>query len=419
MRGLYFTLFILFFIVTHNTKLWGSPPILDTNAIHTAIKHHLNGRDLPHISCCFFNDLITVNDTLFYYLPKGTLHVFEISVKDSVRIKPLRISPYNGHNFNSYTFMYDSVLYNFGGYGFFKFNKKLIRFDWEKGEWFEIQEIKNYPININAVSNTWQEGDSLHVLFELKTADNAFEYGVIQLNKMHYQTIYKFSKTLNFRINHPFYKTVYQGRKFSIIEEWADKTSKYKLLNNSTSEYFGVSFFTDLKGFDGVRSVWINDSILYKRANNGRIDSIHLRDSPIFERVNFIESYKLLHKEENQYFYWLGILLLVVFGSSFFILANKWRKTSSLSNKNLEPEIKDFSLESQMIIKRLLVRMNEQLSQEELDAVFEISDLSYDLRKTRRSILIKQLNDSKLIQINRIRSNQDKRYFVYEITKSK
>ena len=53
---------------------------------------------------------------------------------------------------------------------------------------------------------------------------------------------------------------------------------------------------------------------------------------------------------------------------------------------------------------------------EELDVLFGISHYSYETIKTRRSLLINQLNNNGNILIERIRKQDDKRFYEYKIS---
>jgi tRNA G10 N-methylase Trm11 len=62
--------------------------------------------------------------------------------------------------------------------------------------------------------------------------------------------------------------------------------------------------------------------------------------------------------------------------------------------------------------------INKRISREELDEILEISNYSYETIKKRRSLLINQINGRNVLFVERLRNQDDKRYFEYKITKS-
>ena len=70
------------------------------------------------------------------------------------------------------------------------------------------------------------------------------------------------------------------------------------------------------------------------------------------------------------------------------------------------------------IIKKLLYNYKKNdhyLTKNDLDEIFEIKHLEYEKQKTKRSSLIKNLNNYKPELIKRIRDPKDKRSFLYKI----
>ena len=70
----------------------------------------------------------------------------------------------------------------------------------------------------------------------------------------------------------------------------------------------------------------------------------------------------------------------------------------------------------QTIEKKLKKLNTNVISKEKLDELFGISHYSYETIKTKRSSLIKNLNQQSQIKIERIRMKEDKRFFNYKIS---
>ena len=67
------------------------------------------------------------------------------------------------------------------------------------------------------------------------------------------------------------------------------------------------------------------------------------------------------------------------------------------------------------IEKRLLVSKGSTIKREELDELLGIAHLSFDSIKSKRSSMIRTINDNGRLKIERIRKEEDKRFFKYSI----
>ena len=67
------------------------------------------------------------------------------------------------------------------------------------------------------------------------------------------------------------------------------------------------------------------------------------------------------------------------------------------------------------IEKRLLVSKGLTIKREELDELLGIAHLSFDSIKSKRSSMIRTINDNGRLKIERIRKEDDKRFFKYSI----
>ena len=100
---------------------------------------------------------------------------------------------------------------------------------------------------------------------------------------------------------------------------------------------------------------------------------------------------------------------LVLIIPTFSILFFRYRKRESKIEKNAE------ILE---IEGKLQEYINKRISREELDDLLGISHYSYETIKKMRSLLINQINERNILIVERLRNQDDKRYFEYKITKS-
>ncbi len=66
-------------------------------------------------------------------------------------------------NYNRHLFLFNDILYSYGGEGLFNTFSELIYFDYPNKEWIK-KEIKNYPFDAKKVLNSWIIGNKIMVL---------------------------------------------------------------------------------------------------------------------------------------------------------------------------------------------------------------------------------------------------------------
>lgn len=385
------------------------PMVLDTHYIHQEVNKYLPFKNPYSFNNFFFVDLIQVSDSISYYLPSGSLHLFELKISDSIEVTPIRISPYNGHNFGACRFWYDSTLYNFGGYGLFDFTDKLIKFDWVRKEWFEEQEIKNFPKNIERIKYAWLRGDSLHFVHQFNSTNTGYSYGLIDMKQLTYYHLYEYSSKLNFD-NAYFAGITHCGKEFNLAVRGIAKQKKIALgfFNKRTGEYFYTNYFDKLEQLNGTNAYWVSDSVLYRRNSDLKVDSIHLSKVIFFDYVPFLKP--VIDRANDNWInnnYYFLLLVVMLIGGLLLIRFFKYKKRNQLEDKSFN------ELETEHYEQLLAPYINQVLSADELDVLLEIAELSYDSKKSKRSALIKQINELGGPQIIRQRSASDKRYFEY------
>ena len=77
-----------------------NPKIIDTLEIHNQIKLFGIDEDILNFKSNFFSSIVFKNDSILYYNPNGTLHLFEISLGVNTTVSKISSSVYSGHNFN-------------------------------------------------------------------------------------------------------------------------------------------------------------------------------------------------------------------------------------------------------------------------------------------------------------------------------
>jgi hypothetical protein len=101
------------------------------------------------------------------------------------------------------------------------------------------------------------------------------------------------------------------------------------------------------------------------------------------------------------------MLLPISLGMVFLFFRYRKRKNTE-SDSSLD--------ELQEIEKKLIKLKGSTVSKNNLDKILSISHYSYETIKTRRSSLVNQLNEKGNVKIERVRKQDDKRFYDYKIS---
>ena len=391
----------------------GNPRIIDTLKIHQQIKSYGINEDLLNFKQDFFKSIIFKNDTTLIYNPNGTLHLFEIKLDTTPTVLKLSNGELHGHNFKRSLFVHNEVVYSFGGEGLFNFSTKLIYFDTELKGWYE-KEIQDYPFDSRKVVNSWKYGNKIMVLLNHYSTYNSrstykyiqYSFGEIDLTNFKYKTNFEFESSDDSGLSFSRGDYIYESDRYLLLGYEKDyKEIRIEILDKKTGDLLKTNHFENLQFPDGNIYVYIDKSIIYYKNNLGIVYSIDINSLNVTDKKNFLQHYNSKKKTNSKY--WLMSLVLII--PTFSILFFRYRKRESKIEKNAE------ILE---IEGKLQEYINKRISREELDDLLGISHYSYETIKKMRSLLINQINERNILIVERLRNQDDKRYFEYKITKS-
>ncbi|MDB2539136.1 hypothetical protein N9X23_02085 [Flavobacteriales bacterium] len=384
---------------------------IDTLEIHQQIKSFGDKDVNRSFKKDFFRSIVFKNDSTLYYNPNGSLHLYKIKLGEDLMVEKLSEGTFHGHNFKRLLFLYNDVVYSYGGEGLFNVNSSLIYFDEIKKGWFE-REIKNYPLDSRFVVNSWVINDKLRVLLNLSSEfdENTskftkYSFGYIDLTNFEYHKdfVFNYPDYSNFII--PESEFIYDSEEYTIYG-YREKNNhcRYSLFDKNTSELFRTPFLENTTCIDGFSYLYTNKSMLYYRKDEGVIDSVNINSFPHYNNKNHIEIYRSnIKKYSFLKFLLLGICTILIIG----LLIYKKRKSNIVSESDKElKEIED----------KMVELKGRRISKDELDDVLGISHYTYETNKQWRSTLITQLNERGKIKIDRVRKQEDKRYFEYLIS---
>jgi hypothetical protein len=380
-----------------------TPPIIDTHLIHLQCSELLNDSRTLRFKTHFFNSLVLINDSVGYYNPVGTLHLFEIHFDSIPKVILLKDCPYNGHNFSRHLFMYNRNLYSLGGGGLFNSNSKLLKYDFKKNEWF-AEAIHNLPNYTTKVISSWLNENKLYVCYGLGGEEEGFIFGYVDLDSLNFHLLNHINN-LSLQDLYTGFQglEIYRGEIFSVIEI-IGLDCVYRLFNNRSGEFIRVSFLKDRPCINGKSFIYTRDSTIFYRGEDGEVDSTKIDDTNIYYQNSFKELYQSKPEISITLVRILALIVLFIslFGIGFYFIKIK------RDNVNENDSVK-------LISDKLSIQLNRTISRDELDVILGISHLSYESIKSTRSRLVNSINELGKVKITRVRNQKDKRYFDYLI----
>lgn len=397
-----------------------NPKAIDTLEIHNQIKSFGINEKTLGFKNHFFSDIVFKNDSTLYYNPNSTLYVFKINLGDNPRVFKISDELTSGH-YNRHLFLFNDILYSYGGISLFNSFPGLIYFDYPSKKWIK-KEIKNYPFDAKKVLNSWIIGNKIMVLlnhfseFETSKIDTKMQlsFGEIDLEKFEYTQTNSFKKTspelLFKQYNLGFFRGnyVYDSDLYSLhgyIGQYGD--FKYRILDKISGSFKSTTKIDELISVDGFSYVYIKDSRVYYRDHIGNIESFNVSSEEKILSKEYFELYKPKTKNISPY-YIISILIIICLLIFYFIRTKKVNTFINLPG-NLVQEIL-------IIENKLKNKKSHTISKEKLDELFGITHHTYETIKTKRSFIIKQINKNTKTKIERVKDQKDKRFFNYKIS---
>ena len=399
--------------------------IIDTLEIHNQIKSFGIDEDLLDFKSHFFSDLIFKNDSTIIYNPNGSLHLFEIHLGDIPKVSQISKTYHNGHNYNRYLFLHSNTIYSYGGQGLFNSFSGLIYFDHLSGEWLE-KDIKFYPFDTRKVLNSWKIGNKIMVLLNhfqdsgngYFSEDVKFSFGEIDLSTFEYVQYSNFKGTYQemlFQSGLGFFRGnyVYESDLYSLHGYYQSNGDvEYRIFDKTAGILKRNSKLDAIKRLDGLSYLYLKDSTIYHRDQYGSIKSFVANTGKTIHKKEFLKLYKSKNIKASipfisVFYYFVSVIIICIL---IFLFLKKGK--FSLSNNS------PLSLDENLvdIINKLKNEKSDTFTKNRLDEIFNISHYSYETIKTRRSNIIKKLNKFSDLKIDRVRKDDDKRYYDYKVT---
>ena len=385
-----------------------TPPIIDINDIYSKIKDLKDSTITRDFHGDFFKNLLFKNDSTAYLNPNGTLHLFEINFDSTVKIKKISKSIYHGTTFNRYLFLNNEKIYSFGGTGLWSKFPKLLEFNFKNKEWFN-KKIYDYPRDVTNVICSWKIGNKIKVLLTVspkpdKSNKFNFVFGEIDLTNFTFLNLGAFKSTISQQLSFGNGIVINESDQYLIFERSRLDNCYYGIFDKAKGEVLYSNLFKNIPCFDGTSYGYLKDSALFYRNSSNNLDSVMINESTIYDRVPIQQIYydRIL---ESKIYKISAYAIVFILLSILSIILIKKINLNSYSGDEIILKIE----------KRLLISKGSTIKREELDQLLGIAHLSFDSIKSKRSSMIRTINDNGRLKIERIRKEDDKRFFKYSI----
>ena len=341
-------------------------------------------------------------------------------------------------NFNycigSFNFIFGNDIYNYGGYGFWKNNGLIRKYDPKSREWSTIKTNLEIPQQTLTINSTWHDfkENHLYVPYQIDVnatlKENEYQYGKISpfAYKFDFKTRdwNKLGRTTETAINLLKSATLYLSTYKGLMVLSYEQLYLFDFENNRILKSNDNVFAQLYMRITDVNSVFhLNKTLYAGDRSTGKVDSVHL------DLDSFQYNGDMIYKPIKNYT-WLWLIGGVCFLILLFVTIKIFIERKVQRLKSQSQEVKNFKFEfsdiEKALIRMLLEKSNSHKTAtiNEINYVLGVKDKNIGLQKKVRSEVFNAVNEKfKLISdwdeplVQSIRSENDKRYFEYMIRK--
>lgn len=364
----------------------------------------------------------------------GSGYLFKMTSQNDSLLEFRRIDITENINYNqgAYHFSIDEDIYNFGGYGFWKTNGHLRKYNFHLNEWGIYQTSDEVIPQLGPINPTWLDPKSKKLYLPFESQLNAGLLDKTFLNGKINNT----SRILDLKtgiwdktgsITKQCLEILKTGTlKFNcergLLIIWNDELYLIDYLNNFLFKSEDKSAAQYVLQLDNSYLAYHHNNFLYRlNLHANKTDSIPLNLN------SFIKTdIKIVENNNLRYLGYATLLIFISVGTYFFSKKTK-RKPKAIKADLFEKKPLNISFNDvEKALITLLIK-NSDNSQpttvDEVNYIAGVKDKSIGLQKKVRNDLLNSINEKYkiLIQknenfIQRKRSVEDKRYFEYYIT---
>jgi len=443
MNKFYLSVFLFFLLISEvkgQTYWIPKTPLLDTILKIKAPISEITNSAESHFLPVFIHKssppqhLIKSKNSLFIII-EGTGQVYKETQENKISIAFTRVDStyYGGYNFGATLFISNEQLYSFGGYGFWHTNGSLRIFRDNEREW-EIVKINHeyptcsphhcylpnigklyyYSFSSNEITNETTDIPSI-IEFDLKSRMN-YKLGDIQD-----LTLFQ-NNTL--QINTPSLEGVLIAIQGDLFLFQFQKNRYFKLINDVAKH---TLLGTSNSGMAN-NCFEFNQRIYFTKRNESKVHfiSLSLNDFAPIRKPIFLPKSPI-------YPIWAATIILFTLILIIFFLFRPIKRTSIFSSKSTissgnsnEEDIPFNEQEKELIMAIIEATIHRKgANVEAINQKLGLSKKTLEIQKKLRSEFINRINHKFRVNFNqnvdlieRIRSIEDRRYFIYTISKA-
>jgi hypothetical protein len=368
-----------------------------------------------------------------YLVLGGTGHVLKLEKDSDSSFTYTKIDStiFNGNNFGSFSFVSDSLLYNFGGYGHWRHNGQLRRYNDQAHEWDIMvlnEEIAfQHSISKSFAFTNFPNNNHLYITerivgsqYTREKQNKLDELWSLDIKKGNWEKLGDINPIFKEANNH--YFTHILTSKIGTIIGYGTDFYLYRqdyptLLKLKKSSNLGVFFY---KTFGGV-SFCIDSTIYNGYFNFNTLDSAKISITD-FEETDI----QLYVDSDNRYYLILIPIALSITMISIFYFKRK-KRAHALSKEENEPvgnSLEAFDEKELIVLNTILYNSERGLDTfiEQINQVLGIEKKNIAIQKRQRSDILISINtklslllETSDLLIQKKRLEFDKRSFCYFI----
>ena len=354
-----------------------------------------------------FQDFIKTSNNS-YIVTKGSGLVFKQETLRDSSTNYTRIDStiFDGYNFDDIKFEYNDTLFSIGGFGFWR-NNGQIRYFTENKEWELLFPELNYGLSNR---NYWNF-DSKKGIFYIMVNTSIDEQSLITINLS--EKSWKIQE-----LPQTFFSDILLRNEYPIQIQLNNQSGSILCFSNEI-------YFLDLS------------NQIIKRANNNQLlnffNKNKIRESSSYHDGDFIytfnnidnsidsikfniENFTIIYQKNNDSLfktYFITIAFFVILIISILLIVYKRKRGGNLL------ELNEFE---SIFINKLLIKQGHQIDIESLNYILGLSKKSIEIQKKNRSEFLNKLNQKIKELLNtedniiiRVKHEEDKRVFVYQL----
>jgi len=377
-------------------------------------------------------EFISLPSAGFFFHVYNTGRIYKLdnsSLKDSILLfKRIDHTVNIYYNIGSFLFAHNNQIFDFGGYGFWKNNGLLRKFNYRDKEW-DIVELDKEIFPPNVISDgyvTWVDSAQNYLYVPYQEVRNDGLTMLKEDNDIDFNSHRLDFKTLKWEHLGQLDEQVYQTMKYAIhifqsekglLLVYINRVYWVDFLNNQVKVTFDPTLGQTLLRIQRyMLRYWNGEYVYWTNPVNGLYDSTRI-DLSKFNYEGQTIWKKTFHAKELILLAALVIVLVI-----FFFIQIRQPKRQIIADQELVEQEAPFTGTELALLSLLLSKhkIGKTATIPEINYVLGLKDKNHGMQKKVRSEIINKINEKYLLiskgkemLIQNIRSESDKRFFEY------